>query len=235
MDDDDESPLQQVVEAVRSALNARRAELSERSAKIERALAAYRRAVEEQLASGFALEHGLKQPRRSGADATRAANALLAAVRDLPELAEAPSSRPTLTESPPARPSAESTLPVARVAAFPLLEARLSSAKLVVIGALSGREKSGLLPDGLAEQVEWVDTERHGTHAIGNLPQRVRQGRVTAVVILDRAVQHRYTEPVVSAARDSSVPIAFAGQGGKASLLRALHQIEEMLAQREAE
>jgi hypothetical protein len=102
----------------------------------------------------------------------------------------------------------------------------------VIIGALSGREKSSTLPAELAGNAEWIDTERDGVHAVGNLPQRIRQGRVSGVVILDRVVSHKHTEPVVAAAREAHVPVAFAGQGGKASLLRAIAQIDEMRRER---
>lgn len=107
---------------------------------------------------------------------------------------------------------------------------RCKGRKLVIIGALAGRQKSGLFPEVLAERIEWVDTERDGVHAIGNLPQRIRQERVGAVVILDRAVQHKHTEPIVAAARDSGTPVAFAGKGGRASLLRAVEQLDARLA-----
>ena len=102
----------------------------------------------------------------------------------------------------------------------------------MIIGALSGREKSGALPAEFAAEAEWIDTERDGVHAVGNLPQRIRQGRVIGVVILDRIVSHKHTEPVVAAAREARVPVAFAGQGGKASLARALAQLEEMRRER---
>jgi hypothetical protein len=102
----------------------------------------------------------------------------------------------------------------------------------VIIGALAGREKSGALPAEIAADTEWIDTERDGVHAVGNLPQRIRQGRVSGVVILDRIVSHKHTEPVVAAAREARVPVAFAGQGGKASLARALAQLEEMRRER---
>ena len=104
--------------------------------------------------------------------------------------------------------------------------------KLVLIGALAGREKSGSLPADVAADAEWIDTERDGVHAVGNLPQRIRQGRVSGVVNLDSIVSHKHTEPVVAAAREARVPVAFAGQGGKASLARALLQLEEMRRER---
>jgi hypothetical protein len=88
------------------------------------------------------------------------------------------------------------------------------------------------LPAEIAADAEWIDTERDGVHAVGNLPQRIKQGRVSGVVILDRVVSHKHTEPVVAAAREARVPVAFAGQGGKASLVRALSQLEEMRRER---
>ena len=100
-----------------------------------------------------------------------------------------------------------------------------------MIGALS-RDRSEAAPAGIGEQIEWIDTERDGVHALGNLPQRIRQGRVAGVIILDRAVKHKHSEPALAAARDAKVPTAFAGQGGRASLERALTQLEGMLAER---
>ena len=97
-----------------------------------------------------------------------------------------------------------------------------------MIGALS-RDRSDSVPEGFGEHIEWIDTERDGVHALGNLPQRIRQGRVAGVIILDRAVKHKHSEPALAAARDAHVPTAFAGQGGRASLERALTQIEGML------
>ncbi len=213
------SAFDDVVESVRSALNAKRNELSQRSAAIEAALRGYERAVEGEIALAFAEAHQLRQPSpvERAADAARK---LVRAVASLPELSEidvpAPSGeKPIRSEPEPARsrPSA-------------------SAGRLVIIGALSGREKKAALPAELATDAEWIDTERDGVHAVGNLPQRIRQGRVSGVVILDRVVSHKHTEPVVAAARDAKVPIAFAGQGGRASLLRALQQIADMRRQR---
>jgi len=213
------SAFDDVVESVRAALNAKRAELSERSAAIEAALRAYERAVELEIAEAFAHTHQLKQP-APGERAAEAARKLARAVANLPELSAQSSVRPARASEPSAAPE-----PV-------IAKPRAQSGKLVIIGALSGREKSGALPAEIAGDAEWIDTERDGVHAVGNLPQRIRQGRVSGVVILDRVVSHKHTEPVVAAAREARVPVAFAGQGGKASLLRAIAQIDEMRRER---
>jgi len=226
---EDDSAIEAVLDAVRAQLSARRAVFLERVQRIERALESYRRAVEAEVARQFATEHKLAQPARSALSSERAAELLAAAVAALPELAAGPR-EPAPTE--PLAPEPEPEAPRGP-AAYPRLFAAVAHARVVVIGALSGRDRAQSLSDELAPHVEWIDTERDGAHAIGNLPQRIRQGRVAAVIILDRAVQHRHTESVMAAARDTDVPVAFAGKGGRASLSRAALQIEAVLAQRE--
>jgi hypothetical protein len=232
---DASSPLDELLESLRAALAARRRDSSARIERIEAALGSYRRAVEQQIAAEFAAEHRLKTPAKSGLTVARAAEELRDAVMALPELAqlleigEAEEAGPMTLKAPPSK----SKAPVVESppTGWPKLRAALASQKLVVIGALS-RDRSDSAPEGLAEHIEWIDTERDGVHALGNLPQRIRQGRVAAVVILDRAVKHKHSEPALAAARDAHVPTAFAGQGGRASLERALTQLEGMLAER---
>ncbi|MGC4093449.1 MAG: hypothetical protein QM756_37245 [Polyangiaceae bacterium] len=233
--DEKTSPLDELLESVSSAARARCANLVERVRRIELALESYRRAVEGQLAREFAREHSLKLPAAPALSPERAAELLKLLVDALPEQ-RAPGADVDVA---PATLSGtvlgDLTLVEAQTAplsSHPGLLAATKQAKIVVIGALSGRERGSALPAEFSESVEWIDTERDGAHAIGNLPQRVRQRRVAAVIILDRAVQHKHTEPVVAQAREHGVPVAFAGQGGKASLQRALAQIELALSQK---
>lgn len=227
------SPLDQLTQAIESALAARRAQLEERIRRVEVALIGYRRAVETELAREFAREHGFAQPAPASPPPKRAAELLLAAVNDLPEAQAARASAASSSEPEPVAVAAPVT-DDGSLQDFPRLCRAVEHAKLVVIGALAGRSKASVLPALLETQTEWIDTERDGAHAVGNLPQRIRQGRVAGVIILDRAVQHRHTEAVMSAARDTETALAFAGQGGKASLLRAVEQIETTLSSRES-
>jgi hypothetical protein len=243
-----DSPVDQLLEQLRAALHTRRAEVLRRTDQVEHALAAYRASAEQRVALDFAIAHGFRRPEPPPLTPRQAAERLLSLVQSLPELAEelgtgssqgsAPSSR-----SPGAEPGVAADIEargtatthggavtaVPDGAALAALTAHCLGRKLVVIGALAGRRKEGVLPPPLEERTEWVDTERDGVHAIGNLPQRIRQNRVGAVVILDRAVQHKHTEPIVAAARDTNTPIAFAGKGGNASLLRAVEQLDKRL------
>lgn len=215
------SAFDDLVDSVRAALNAKRSEVAERIATLESALRNYERALEYEIAESFATEHELKQPARQER-AAEAALKLARAVAQLPELAARAQAQSSVATTEP-EPSSERE-------STPASKARTHAGKLVIIGALSGREKS--LPAEVAADAEWIDTERDGVHAVGNLPQRIRQGRVSGVVILDRIVSHKHTEPVVAAAREARVPVTFAGQGGKASLARALVQLEEMRRER---
>jgi hypothetical protein len=229
------SPLDTLSDTIESALAARRAKVEERVRGLEALVTGYRRAVETEIAREFAAEHGFKQAPAASPTAARAAELLLDAVSALPELEDrAPVEGRAEEQVTPNLGATVAGLGPEIVAGamrqgHPRLSQELVSKKLVVIGGISRRDKSSAFPETIAARCEWIDTEHDGAHAIGNLPQRVRQGRVAAVVILHRAVQHRHTEAVVAAARDAGVPIAFAGQGGKASLLRALAQVEASL------
>ncbi len=239
---DPTSPIDELLESLRAALAARRRDGAARIERVEAALGSYRRAVEQRIAGEFAAEHRLKAPVASGVSVTRAAEELRDAILELPELAGLLSRRelvvdlsvpddvgPMTLKAPSSR--AKPAVAAASPSEWPRLRELLKQQKLVVIGALS-RDRSESLPEGVAEHTEWIDTERDGVHALGNLPQRIRQGRVAAVVILDRAVKHKHSEPALAAARDAHVPTAFAGQGGRVSLERALTQLEGMLAER---
>jgi hypothetical protein len=212
------SAFDDVVESVRAALNAKRGEAATRIAAIEAALRGYERALEYEIAEAFASEHQLKQPARAERVA-EAAQKLARAVASLPELSSAPRAPQKSVEPEPEN----EPIPAKR---------RAAGGKLVIIGALAGRDKSSSLPPEQAADAEWIDIERDGAHAVGNLPQRIRQGRVAGIVILERVVSHKHTDPVVSAAREARVPVVFAGQGGKASLARALAQLGEMQRER---
>lgn len=245
MSSDPASPIDELLEGLRAALAARRRDGTARILRVEAALGSYRRAIEQQIVSEFAAEHRLKSKPSVGVSVARAAAELRDAVLELPELARLlTSSTHGLDEKnaitdvasqpmpPKATPAGKVTSHESESAtlapSWPRLRALLVSQKLVVIGALS-RDRSESAPDGIGEHIEWIDTERDGVHALGNLPQRIRQGRVAGVIILDRAVKHKHSEPALAAARDAHVPTAFAGQGGRASLERALTQIEGML------
>ena len=207
-----ELPLDQFLDQVRAALHGKRAPVLERVQRIERALAEYAAALEEKVARDFAREHALPQP-RGGRDAVRSAVALRDAVLALPELEdEADTDGETPAEA-PIEFEPTSVAPSSHAAPF------------VVVGGVPRPERARALPKDVAERIEWIDTTRQGTVAIGNLSHRLRARRVSGLVLLEGIVGHRHSEPLVSAARDGGVPVVYAGKGGKGALERALSDL----------
>ncbi len=247
-DDGPRSPVESLLGELQSALAAKQRDALAGVRNVRLALANYERALEERLVAQFARDHALRAPSAAGPSVEVAADRLCRAVLALPEVASvapanaasaaAPSSHAFPKANEPLGPTGEPTPASARpeaeggTSSLPWLENLSIERKLVIVGALAGRQKLGALPESLEGRTEWVDTESDGAHAIGNLPQRIRQGRVAAVVILDRAVQHKHTEPLVAAARAHGVPVGFAGKGGILSIRRALERIDEQLKSR---
>ena len=222
-----------MLDQLRASLQARRAEMIQRVQAIELALVTYQKSAEAKIAHDFAVQHALSRPKLEPLSPRKAAEQLYSLVAALPELENLPgmeaqpsAPRPGAAASASSQREAGSTLGTEPLAA---LQAHCADRKLVVIGALAGRRRTDAFPQALEARTEWVDTERDGVHAIGNLPQRIRQGRVGALVILDKLVQHKHTDPVIAAARESHTPVGFAGKGGRASLLRALTELDERL------
>jgi hypothetical protein len=103
---------------------------------------------------------------------------------------------------------------------------------LVIVGGPPHLERLATLAVDTRDQVEWVDTTRQGTHAIGNLERRIKDKRISALLILEGLVQHRHSDPLVSTARSTKIPSAYGGKGGRTALAQALDELERMLQQR---
>jgi len=244
------------LQSIQSALAARVLARLQPVTRVEAALAAYRRAVEGQAVSEFASQHSLPKQNLAG-DLVATAEALLAAVAALPELSrtdearrgvgaqlEAPSgeavvpAEPASTEADSSPESSLTAPPSQPQAVQPVdwgpLVRRVMGAPLVIVGGVARLERVSFAPRELRDAIEWIDTTRHGTHAIGNLAQRVKARRVGAVMMMEGLVGHRHSEPIVDAARAAGVLLVYAGKGGRNSIARAfLTLIERATADEE--
>jgi len=235
------SPLDDVLLGIESAIHLRKRDVGGLLAPIEAALAAYRLAAETEAAREYCAAHSLPAPRGAVLSRSLSAERLAQAVAALPELPSALSSAVSASASsersstdPLAAPSSAhrsepraSAVPTCVTAALPNLVRAVKNGRLVVIGAFAGRVRT--LPEPLGTATDFIDTARDGVHAVGNLPQRLRQGRIVGVVICDLAISHQHSEPVVHAARAAHIPVGFAGKGGNAALARALESLEAQL------
>ncbi|GEM_PF-3418633 len=222
-------PIDEILDPLRAEYHARRSKVLSRVDPIHQALHRYTQALELEAARDVAAAHGLRHP-ASSANAVDAARALLSAVQMLPELQSSPASSdatPSMESLAPG--SAPTELPIAT--AWPRLTRASSRAPLVIVGGTSPLAKTRVLTKALIAQSEWVDTRHQGTHAIGNLERRIRDRRVAAVILVEAMIQHRHTDPLVSAARMARVPCVYAGKGGTLAIKTALDEIEQALTQ----
>lgn len=230
--------IDKLLEKVRSDVAARIVRRVQPVEAVESALLAYRRAIEGEVASTYARDHSLPSPGHAP-DPVATAEALRRAVEALPELAGAATKAqaPGALPKPPAEsdaPSETSSAPATEkkpqtrlpVEWGPLIRL-LQSAPLVLVGGVVRDERIAFMPREIRARIEWIDTTRQGTHAIGNLAQRIKVGRVAALVLMEGLLGHRHSEPLVLAARAASVPIAYAGKGGQAALARAFISINQ--------
>lgn len=231
-------PIDEFCEGLRSQLHARGLKAQSELDLVRHALAELERARQTELVAPLTEQLGLPQPAKKPPSSSAAARSLLTAVQNLRELREIdhPIRSPNpagLSPTPPSLPpSGSPNRGPDETTPWPALLEKGRSAPIVVVGGSSRPEKLNEALGPLAACVEWIETSRQGTHAIGNLSQRIRQRRVGALVILDAAVGHKHSEPVVSAAREVKIPTTYAHKGGVAALARAFTQLEKMVGAR---
>lgn len=118
----------------------------------------------------------------------------------------------------------------ARASTLPRLVALSSEESVVLVG---GVIKNDVLDHvrihhGLA--AEWVGLPGTDAHASRALVERIRSGRVGAVVVLEGLTASNQIKTVVDACKDASVPFAYGGRGSGESLQSALSELESRAA-----
>ncbi len=244
--------LESLLAPLRASFHARRRDRMGIAEQISDSLAMYIKAVDVAVTRELCKAHGLPVPTAGDPPAALAAE-LLRLVRLLPELrgqsstkcpsdpelpAESPeisSDRPNARSSEarldkrPRRPDNEGDIPAGEGQRWPNLLKAIIKAPLVIVGGQPHLERLSMLPSTSIQQVEWIDTTRQGTHAIGNLERRIRDHRIGGILILEGLVQHRHTDPLISAARGVDLAHSFGGKGGRAALLQSLDELESRI------
>jgi hypothetical protein len=230
--------LESLLAPIRAKFHAKRRDVVTLCDEIASLLTSYRQAVDNSILRELANTHGLPSPSPS-TDVRRLALALLDKVQSLPENRQliVPQQTASTDGAPPNAPS-RATLPSVRTApnsaaaSWPLVRKALAQHPLVIVGGQPHVERLTGLNLETQDRIEWVDTTRKGTHAIGNLEHRIKDKRVAALLILEGLVQHRHSDPLVSTARHAEVPLVYGGKGGKQAIVHALDELEKMLQQR---
>lgn len=246
----DPTELDALVAPLRASFHAKRRDVAAKCEAISRLVDSYLASVDARITSELSRTHSLPSKAPS-TDPGQIAQELLRCVQQLPELlsrtgAEAQVDTPkdeltgpkrreptTSTRAAEGATAARGTAPeVTPAPPLACLRQATQTHPLVVVGGPPHLERLASLALGDAHTIEWVDTTRQGTHAIGNLERRIRDRRITALLILEGLVQHKHSDPLVSTARVTNVPVVYGGKGGRSALLQSLVELEGMLQQR---
>lgn len=115
---------------------------------------------------------------------------------------------------------------------LPRLRAASRDGAVVIVGGGVRNEKLERVRRMTEIQIEWVPVEHGGTHAVDVLERRIRDGRLCGLIVLQDLMGHKHYEPLVQAARQKGLACAYGGKAGKASLEKALRELESLLTQK---
>jgi hypothetical protein len=121
---------------------------------------------------------------------------------------------------------------------LPLLRAKEKCCgHLSIVGGLKVKEKIDLIRKKFGFEVEWFEIHADGRHETDAVVQRIRNGSISAVILLEGFLPHKSTDAVVDACRGGSfyVPLAYGGRGGVGTLERAINDLETQLAKKNGE
>jgi hypothetical protein len=112
---------------------------------------------------------------------------------------------------------------------FPRLRGATARGAVLVVGG-AGRSSvraAAALRAGL--EIDWVEIEGHGTRRVEAAAERVRRGKVGAIILVEGAMLHRHSIPLLQAVRQTPTPIAYAKKGGLSQLMSAFGVLEQAL------
>ena len=113
---------------------------------------------------------------------------------------------------------------------FPRVRALAQTGPIVLVGGIKKNEVLDQIRDRYALEAEWVAAQGANARAVEAFVDRLRHGRVGAVVVLEGLFGHSQSGPIVSTAKTAGVPFAYGGRAGTDSLRRAFEDLERGLA-----
>lgn len=114
------------------------------------------------------------------------------------------------------------------VESLPKLQALSRLKPVVLVGGQVENKKLELIKRRFGLDPEWIETD--GIRAVQALERRVTDRRISAVVFLNGLLGHTHFGSIISAARQTGVPVAYADTAGTGALRKAFTEIEERLA-----
>jgi hypothetical protein len=109
---------------------------------------------------------------------------------------------------------------------WPALRARLHNKPLVIIGGIVKEEKLRTIRERFNIEAEWYPTDNGGHKVSSNLAQKIRNGGVGAMIILEGLIGHAVSKKLTDAAGDCPTPYALAFRGGVGDLRASFDFLE---------
>ena len=105
---------------------------------------------------------------------------------------------------------------------------------LVITGGLRKEAKLSAIRQRFGVAVEWHEIDSDAQRDVEAIVNRIRSGRVGAVVILNGLMAHKVWNKIVVACSQHNVPHATAGTGGTAAIEQAFNELERRLTRTES-
>lgn len=244
-----QSPIAAALAVVQAAMQSEADESRAVASAVTEAASAYARTVEERIAHTMLATVG----RAHGAppDVHGAALDLVSCVQRIPELGAlfaAPAPAPSFVETPVVATESAATPVETEVAAdeptsdapsspcpWPLLAAASQRRPVVIVGGVPVGQVLQHVRSGNAVRIEWPEVGKlGGERVVQSLDQRIRANTISALVFVQGFLRHSYSELLRGSATSRAIRVAYAGTGGKASMVRAFDEIERSLRVRGA-
>lgn len=113
---------------------------------------------------------------------------------------------------------------------LPALRRAAARGAIVMVGGIVKADKLERVHRRTGMDIEWVPLSPQSSGGGASLARRVRDHRVAALVLLHGLMAHKDFEPLVDAARAGNTPVVYADKAGKGALVRALVELEAILA-----
>ncbi len=111
------------------------------------------------------------------------------------------------------------------------LHQTLRTCLVVIVGGLRREEKLRIVNERFGlEEVEWHEIDSDSPRATDSIVNRIRNGSVGAVVVLQGLMAHKVSKRIYDACHSCNVPYALADKGGTGTLEQAFSELERKLA-----
>ena len=138
------------------------------------------------------------------------------------------------TRRPPPMRQHNGATPAAPVERFASLDVLARDRPVVLVGGIKKNEVIDQLRRRHGLEVEWVAAQGANARATEHFEERVRNGRVGAVVLLEGLFSHAQVNGIVDQCKARDVPFVYGGRAGTESLRSALEQLDRIVAERRA-